>query len=494
MKKNPISGLISLFSRYWALSQPDLTKPAPSKLFRLLLEIDLVAIGMITSCYFFYPGCFSRDLQFSWVEAITHHAMQYNLHPPLIAYTFSLLNSLPFSFTPPYANLFFTMNLFYWSGLVLALRPWFHYKPLWIMGFLVIGFFPTSFGILSHPVKDSLMCTALLATYGCFLTVERENSKIAFVFGLFCLFLALGYRHNALFAVIPFAIWAGILSYRNATHCTWWKKSVAGVLIFVMLFSGISVLNAHMTKDNVYPVQQLFSFDLVGISVKTGHVYLPDMYDDNSNPHTYPPMFPVKGADIKGATTTLDNLRQIYLPDSNHNILWEGLGKGLRFLEREEEIIALRQAWLNALIKEPLAYLNVRSDFFIRLMGIVPNDFFPYSCVPQDITIYTTGLIITQPQNFPNFYQDIIGTWWVKGITYVGTIAFLFGIACWKRHLFPLHIRFLGASGLIYAASYFFIGLTSEFRLLYWLIPVSLIMATNILFTIITNKKPKGAK
>ena len=490
MKKNPISSLFSLFSRYWALCQPDLTKPAPTTFSRLLLEIDLVAIGMIVSCYFFYPGCLSGDAKFSWNEATSNLPVQYNLHPPLVAYSYRLLNNLPFSFIPQYADLFMAMNLFYWSGLVLVLRPWFRHKLLWIMGFLIIGFFPTAFGILSQPIKDSLMCAALMMTYGCFLAAERENSKFAFGTGIVFLFLALGYRHNALFAVLPFALWAGILTCRRILNCPWWKKTAAGTLILAPLFAGISIFNYALIENNVFPIQQLFAFDLVGITVKTNTVYVPDVYNDNTKPPLFPPMYQLKGASIPGDTNTISNIFQLYVPDSNHNFIWNGPGKGLRFLDREEDITTLRKAWLNAIVKEPIAYLKVRSAFFSHLIGLSRSNFLPYFCVPMD----HFDLEIESQKELPSFYQKIMYTWWVKGISYISVITFLFGIACWKRHIFPLHMRIVGASGLIYATSYFFIGITSEFRLLYWLIPVSLIMAIDMLFTVITRKQTRAAQ
>lgn len=186
-------------------------------------EIALITCGILVSSYMFYPGCMSGDALFSWVEALQEQKPSYNdWHPPFVAYTWRLLNALPFIFHPHYADLFLSMNLLYWVGLVLAIRPWIHKPLLWFIFFLCLGFFPPAFAIVSQTLKDSLMCAALLAAYGGLLAAQRQHSRMGLIGAMICMFLAMAYRHNALLAVFPLALWAGHILCKNPA--SWSKK------------------------------------------------------------------------------------------------------------------------------------------------------------------------------------------------------------------------------------------------------------------------------
>ena len=449
--------------------------------FSVMWEMVLITIGMAASCYFFYPGCMSGDTWFSWNEAIYRPTPRfYNLHPPLIAYTWRLLNQLPFYFVPRYAVTFVAMNLLYWVGLILAIRPWFNNKYLWIAAFLAVGFFLPNFAILSEPVKDSLMCAALMAAYGSLLRAEREHSRMAFVFGLFCLFLALGFRHNAAFAIFPLTLWAGHIFCQSAPICSWWKKMMASMLILITLLTTNFTTNHLLTANSTYPYQPILAFDLVGISAVTGHVYLPELYNDDKRSF----IFPIKGQQIKEKTVSIENIRTIYSYNGTTKIYYYGPGKGLRFLSTKEEVGILEKAWLAAIYQEPLAYLKVRKNLFLATIGVLPNDIWPYFCMLPNDREDKSG------PTLPRVYFTNKDTWLFKAVTYLIGIALLLTIACWKLSAFPQHVRILGASGLIYGMSYFFIGVNAETRYLFWLMPVFMLMVINMAFGIITGKYP----
>ena len=442
--------------------------------FDTLFEIALVVVGIMASSYFFYPGCMSGDTWFSLDDALKNSTPSYyNWDPPLVAYAWHLLSLLPFTFSPNYSSLFIVMNMLYWTGLVLAIHPWIHRKLLWVIFFIYLAFFPPGFAIVSQTLKDSLMCAALMAAYGGLLIAEGQNSRLAFAFGLLNLFLALGFRHNALFAVFPLAMWAGIIFCQNNPKCTWRKKIIAGMTIFSALFACAFTSNTLLTKESAYPIQGIYAFDLVGISALTGQVYLPDLYNNDKKPF----LFPIVGAEIKGNTTSIENIRLLYSPDRSLNIYWYGEGKGLRILHSREEMDTLQQAWLHAILQEPLTYLKVRTDLYLYLIGVTNSKVWRYYCLDPNASATA---------RLPNYYLNTHGSLLFRGILYIGIILPLFIIACLKRDIFPLHIRVIGASALVYLASYFFIGVGADFRYLYWLIPVSLIMAVNMTFIALT--------
>ena len=448
---------------------------SPTYCFNHILEMCLIVTGIVISCYFFYPGCMTGDSIFSWSHALRYPSPRfYDWHPPLVAYVWYLLNLLPFDFNPRYADLFIAMNILYWVGLILAMRPWIHHKLLWLIFFIYVGFFPPNFAIISQNLKDSLMCAALMAAYGSLLVAERQNSRLAFAFGLVSLFLALGFRHNALFAVFPLAMWAGFIFHQNNAECTWRKKILVGMAVFITLLACSVTTNSLLTKLPSYPVQGIYTYDLVGISALTGHVYLPEFYNDDKKQF----MFSIKGADIKGDTTSIENIRLLYSPDTNNDVYWYGKGKGLRILHTKEEMDTLQQAWLYAIIQEPLAYLKIRTDLYSSLIGLTHSGQWRYYCMTDDPTRL----------KLPDYYLKMQDSFLFKGIMYIGMIILLFAIACMDRNIFPLHLRVIGASALIYLASYFFIGVGSDFRYLYWLITVSLIMVINMTFIVFTRE------
>jgi len=448
---------------------------------RWLWEILALVIGMAASIYAFYPGCQSGDPGFSWIEATSNHSTHYNnWHPPMIAFSWWFLNQLPFEFHPPYANLFLAMNLLYWCGLILAIRPWFDKKILWLVFFASAGFFPPAFAILSQNIKDSLMCAGLLGAYGGLLTAARTRSKTAFIFGVFCLFLALGYRHNAVFAVFPLALWAGFIACRNMPR---WKKISAGIMIFATLLGAIWGTNTLLTSQSSYPIQMIYAYDLVGISAKTWHMYLPNLYNDYDKPSTLKNFWTAKKSDIRETPLKLENIEQLRT-ESVNSIYFYGPGKGLRFLDNAQDVHDLQQAWLNAIIQEPMAYITLRGTLFLQLIGLDGLYSWPYFCMEKQ-----SEQLAPAGYHMPLLYMYIKDSWLLRGAPYMAIITILLIIARWKRSLFSEHLVALGSSAMLYALSYIVVNASPEFRYLYWLIPVTVIMALEMGFTALTRRK-----
>ena len=53
---------------------------------------------------------------------------------------------------------------------------------------------------------------------------ELRRSWPAYVFGLVCLFLALGVRHNAILAVVPLGLWAGFILCEQIVPRSLWLR------------------------------------------------------------------------------------------------------------------------------------------------------------------------------------------------------------------------------------------------------------------------------
>ncbi len=329
------------------------------------------------------------------------------------------------------------------------------------------------------------MCSSLLAAYGSLLTAQRQGSKTALGFALFFLFLAMGYRYNAVFAAFPLTLWAGRIACQNISKCTWVKKIAAGIAIFITLIASISTTNNLLTDTSSYPIQAIYSYDLVGISAITGHIYLPSLYDDYDKPFNIP--WTPKGKTIHQSPLTMDNILKLYSPLSNLFVYFDGKGKGLRLLQEADDVRILRNTWLDTILKEPLAYFKVRTSLFLTLLGVLPNHYWHYFCMAGDI--YDIRDMGMGNRQLPQFFETIKGTWLFNGISYLSVIMVLLAIAYRKKHIFPARTMILGASAVIYIMSLFLINVAADFRYIYWLMPVSLIMTIDMLFTVITRKQ-----
>jgi hypothetical protein len=175
---------------------------------------------------------------------------------------------------------------------------------------------PPVLAILSQTIKDSLLCSALVAAYGGLVVAEQRRSWPAYVFGLVCLFLGLGFRHNAIFAVIPLGIWAGFVLCEQIVPralrlrlLSTARKGLVGLAITAGLAVGALALSKALTNNPSYTIQAIYTFDLLGMSVKTGKIYLPALFDDYSKPQCWP----VKGSDIAASRIFYRPLPQLYM-------------------------------------------------------------------------------------------------------------------------------------------------------------------------------------
>ena len=452
-------------------------------------HIAVVIAGSLVTCLLFYPGCMSGDARFSWSEALTNASAQYHdWHPPLVAYAWRVLNKLPIQPVPQYANLFIGMVLLFWIGVALAAEPYAEKLWLWSLFCCAVGLFPPVAAIMSQPLKDGLLCAALTAAYGGLIVAQTRGSRGAFAFGFAYLFLAMGFRHNAVLAVFPLALWAArIFVERFAAGTTWFKRRrLAGLLLglaaALFLISASWITNRALTKATSYPIQGVLTFDLVGMSALSNKGYLPSLFDDYSRPPNLQGFFGVKGSDIQASPRTLENIKLIYSPVTNLNIYWYGPGKGLRFIDDRGEMLALAAAWLQAIGDDPLTYLRVRGELFLALFNIKGGLSWPYYCFsPQD-----SGEIAHRP--LPQFYLTHRDSILFKGYAYlIGIVLIVLAAFRWPSFV-PVHVRYLAWSGMLYGLGYLFVTADSHFRYLYWLIVVWTLAVVGIICVAIQSR------
>ena len=158
------------------------------------------ALGVAVTLAAFYPGYLSFDSADQWQQA--RHFAFTSLHPPLQAMLWHFVDRV----WPGPGGMFVLQVLLYWSALALlvAQRRW--RAPWQALGVLLLGFWPPLFGLLPHLWKDVPMAALLVLAAALASRDLRHPSEWTRAGVLGCLILACTLRHNAMLAVLPFAL------------------------------------------------------------------------------------------------------------------------------------------------------------------------------------------------------------------------------------------------------------------------------------------------
>jgi hypothetical protein len=152
------------------------------------------AIGLALTLWAFYPGYMSQDSAEQYRQARTGHFDTH--HPPLMAMTWRLTDRV----IPGPGGIFGLFALVYWAGLAMvARRGWAGAAAV-----LGIGLWPPMIGLLAHVWKDVGLLAALMLASGVLVREARRPSRVLLVVALVLIAFGAGFRHNGLFAALPF--------------------------------------------------------------------------------------------------------------------------------------------------------------------------------------------------------------------------------------------------------------------------------------------------
>ncbi|MBF2098490.1 MAG: hypothetical protein IGQ88_08960 [Gloeomargaritaceae cyanobacterium C42_A2020_066] len=440
--------------------------------------LGLLLVGTALSLWLFYPGCTVGDILYTWGDA--QRGQVTDFQPPLLAILYRLFSAFPLQPDPPTASLFLLSTLVYWSGLLLVVQSFGGQGLYGLAGLVILGFFLPTFGILSQILSDTLMSSFLVLAYGCLAWGEARGRPAGVIAGIISLGFASLCKATGVIAALPLALWAGRLL---ASHLHGWQPggprrlSALGLSLVVALglVGGTWGVNRLLTQEPTYPSQQLLAFDLTGISAITGTVYLPDVFTDTQTPHRLPGFYVPKGRQLQTNPLMIQNLRTLYEPHSSQKLYFYGPGKGLPFLDRPAEMQALRRAWLKGVTQAFPAYIQVRARMAWALFAGRPWP--PYYCLPNDNLVSGDVLNRALPQVFVWLAATPLLQGWFYGLAILGLLLISRG----RPALQTGRYLSLGWSGLAYGVSLFFLAATAEFRHLYWLMFVTLLMGFEVL-------------
>ena len=215
--------------------------------------------------------------------------------------------------------------------------------------FALVGLAPVALVLRGHVWTDVALFCALTFAVGALATVEAEGRRGWLAPALLALAWAGLLRHNALPAIVPLLAWAASLIIRAQGDLL--RKAALAIALLAVVVAGGRVLDAGAQRRiPVWP--SLAQFDLAAISVASGTLRLPPF--------------------MHGAALDRADLAQAFRPWSNTTML-HGTRAGLRDpfeppLDAAERD-ALRAAWLDAIRREPHAWLAHRWRLTRALFG-----------------------------------------------------------------------------------------------------------------------------
>lgn len=430
------------------------------KFFLYFLVFSTAVAGTIL---LFYPGCITGDSMYQWQQSKSGHLDDF--HPPMMSFIWIILNRLPLKTIPEFSNMFVFTTVIYWLAIALISRYFSNSRKRFFACFIVLGFSPPAFGIVSQIIKDGFCAIMLYLTFALALAsrhygYRKSISLLLSLLSLITLLVSIGLRFNAVFAAFPISficVYGLIDSIPNPKIQDFFKRSsrriIASIFIFSLLVFSVLTFNKQVVESHRYPEQIVTLYDVVGISVRSKHNYLPSFYETGQN------------------ETSIENLKTLY-GFSVSSIWWYEGGIKLRFVENESERDELRKSWYHAIKSEFPSYLSHRINAFSNLMLHNIDYNHPFQCMKGGGDTSSS---------IPILYESLKSTFIFQGWFYVTSIIlFLIAIASYQE-LFSWELILLGASGLMYGCAYFFIAVDPHLRYLYWDIFVFSVMGLRVI-------------
>jgi hypothetical protein len=442
-------------------SRPDQT-PAPAspggasnagRSWTTFAVVALVAAGCMTVCTaLLYPGYVNGDSQWQLDQARSGKFNDW--HPPLLTYLWRFVDRV----VPGSGGMFLIFQLLFWTGLVAFVEATAgSLRKTVVVSVLFLFYLPLVIGF-SQMGKDVAMLAALMACLGALAQAERRGWWPALAVAAVTMVLACGFRHNALFALVPIAVWTALIV----------RDRFAGPRLARLLSTRARLLGAgmalllgvvavqHLIVDGVvrpekgYSSQAILTYDLSGIAVRSHESYFP-RFMDGPKP------------------LTVTDLQRLYNRYDVMPLLWRRTGvRGPSFVFAEREYKVLRAHWLAAILSEPGAYLHHRLDVFESVLGIGVANNWPYMLPPWQVVAHEHRTNARIKARLYRWVERSRNSLVFRGWPYL--------LACLLLMLLPLipGVRAsrafwaVGASVLANQAPYFLLAPGANFRYSWW--------------------------
>ena len=419
---------------------PDRKRPMRRRL--CVAVAALIAAGYGLTLAIFYPGVMTYDAKFVYQDIAS--GVLGDWQSPVMTVLWGAIDPV----APGPASMFLLIATSYWLGfglLAFALACRSTRFALWLP---LLALMPPAFIFVGIIWRDVLFATSwLLAAAIAFAAAEcgarlRMSAQVLAL--ALCAFGVL-LRPNALIAapvLAAYIVWPTQMSFKRMAIL--FVPAVAGffALVQVAYYGALGATRQH-------PLQSIMVFDLGGISHFAGQ---------NA--------FPVTWSEPETALL----LNGCYQP-TQWDIYWriEPCDFVMRKLERAEKLFGtpvITEAWAQAVMRHPLAYLRHRAAFMWNFL------------VRSNLTMWVADVEHPSETVFPDrpaFVALVFLHDWLKPTPLFRTGAWLLvciavcGFA-WRRRETPEGAFAFGVCGsaAVYVLSYFAVGVASDFRYGYW--------------------------
>lgn len=411
--------------------------------------------GFVLSCVAFWPGMMSPD-------SVTQLAQARSLalrddHPPLMALIWALTDLVV---SGP-SGMLILLNAMYWSGLLLVFRHWPLSRTGRVCAFVVVGAFPPIAWILGVVWKDVLMQSALVVLLGAYLRYRATHRSRWIWVGILSSVVAIGARHNAVAAALPFHV-LFVSEYLRARGVKLRGSRLTSVAVALVLTFSLQIglnksFKPFVEAHNFW--QTALIFDLAGMSVIEKKV----LFDKESG--------------VLKENMGWRNLRDVYDARDHNRLYWcprrlwpcQSPAPCQR-TQNAAELDALKRNWLREVAARPEAYWRHRVQVYAELIGFSSHPVRPFrdgfwgeagreTKTPRARRIFAKymGLLGQSPLFVP----------WV----YLVLCWFSIGAGMWGawtgRSALALS---LATSGILYSLSYFVLTGSPDYRYSVWTI------------------------
>ncbi len=430
----------------------------------------LAVLGFAVCSYGFAPGIMDGDAFGIFNRRVLGERIT-DWHPPIFAWMWSIIHRI----IPGPLGLLLVIQAAYWGGLGL-LGAGLVRRNYVFAGVLVVlaGAYPLALHLTSALLKDTFVAVFFLLSVGLAVfasSVPGRWRSVLFALAVVALFLGIAFRYNAAAGAIPLAASIAVLAglHRRLS----WAAAVTGVFAATVLFGAVQIVNRYAIKaEPSFVIGSLYIFDLGGISYRTGR----DTFDG-----------------LLGPGFVERNRTECYTPVAWAVYAWghcKDVGPRVR---REQERIG--QLWRTAILAEPKAYLLHRRSHFGAVVHWKCPDcpqigmWRGWANNPPEYRFVASPLYDVVERSADPLYRTV-------GKPYIAlTLLFLaFAIGWLRRSTLPGQLSVaVAGSGILYALSYFFVGVDSPWRYMYWTVLAAIICVPLILAIALPRPRSAGA-
>jgi hypothetical protein len=339
---------------------------------------------------------------------------------------------------------------FYWGALFLLARAAARIDRLAAPIMVITGLLPFTINFAGTLWTDVLVATSwlLCAAVAFSANVRGQPPSVVRRVVIWTLFLIGGLaRANTLFAAVPLGLY--LLQSQKPLRPA--NRTLVALLLPAALWLAswtltYPILNARKT----HPIQSIITFDLAGISHFTAENYFPSQWSAEERAEVLSSCYTPQGWDVYAS--------------GRCKFVWKRL-KDEGFWGSSQ----LWRAWLDAVMAQPLAYLRHRGAHFWHFTTTTEYVFHSGTSEEAQVRI-----------------EQNIGFKWLQAYVLHSHRLWMFHPIFWltvacgclvaARRCEPASRKFVTAlslSSLVYLATYFFVGVASDFRYAYWAVLAS---------------------